>query len=268
MCRVLDVSVSGFYAWKHRPQCARKREDGELAARVEQAFVQHRHVYGSPRIHAELQAQGIHCGRKRIVRLMYHLHLSASRPTRRTVTTRSDPMATCAPNILQREFTASAPNTKWVTDVTFIRTQGGWLYVSAVLDLFSRTVVGWAMSANNDEQLVTQALHMALVRRKPQAGLLHHSDRGSTYTSDGYQHLLRAWDMQVSMSRIGNCYDNAVMERFFGTLKRECIGHLIFETHEQARYTIFEYVECFYNRVRRHSFLGYMSPATYESLKR
>lgn len=193
MCRVLDVSVSGFYAWKQRPLCARKREDGELATRIAEAFVDNRCVYGSPRIHAELQAQGIRCSRKRVVRLMHTLHLSARRPKPYVVTTKSDPAAPVAPNVLQRDFVATAPNTKWVADVTFIATKVGWLYLAAVLDLFSRAIVGWAMEAIQDEQLVEQALRMALVRRKPQAGLLHHSARGSQYISEGYQQLLGSW---------------------------------------------------------------------------
>lgn len=267
MCRVLEVSVSGFYAWKQRPQCARKREDGELAARIEEAFARNRRVYGSPRIHAELRAQGVRCSRKRVVRLMQTLKLSARRPKQYVVTTRSDPEAQFAPNVLSRDFTASAPNSKWVADVTFIATRQGWLYLAAVLDLFSRAVVGWAMDATQDEALVEQALRMALSSRKPQAGLMHHSDRGSQYTSQGYQQLLDSWGIQVSMSRTGNCYDNAVMERFFGTLKGECVSHYVFETHEQARRTIFEYITCFYNRLRRHSSLDYLSPVQFELLK-
>ncbi len=267
MCRVLDVSVSGFYAWKRRPLCTRKREDGELATRIEETFVQNRQVYGSPRIHAELQAQGIRCGRKRVVRLMQQLQLSARCPKKHIVTTKSDPTARFAPNVLQQNFEAQAPNTKWVADVTFIATQAGWLYLAAVLDLFSRAIVGWAMATTQDEVLVTQALQMALARREVQANLLNHSDRGCQYTSDGYQQLLASQGIQVSMSRTGNCYDNAVMERFFGTLKRECTSRSVFETQEQARTIVFEFIECFYNRIRRHSSLGYLSPVQFELLK-
>lgn len=213
MCRVLEVSVSGFYAWKHRPLCPRKREDGELATRIEDTFVRNRRVYGSPRIHADLRAQGIRCSRKRVVRLMQTLKLSARRPKQRVVTTKSDPTARFAPNLLQRNFVADAPDTKWVADVTFIATGQGWLSLAAVLDIFSRAIVGWAMEPIQDEALVEQALRMALGRRKPQAGLLHHSDRGSQYTSQGYQQLLASWGVQVSMSRTGDCYDNAVIEK-------------------------------------------------------
>jgi putative transposase len=267
MCRVLDVSVSGFYAWKRRPLCAHKREDGELATRIEETFVQNRQVYGSPRIHAELRAQGIRCGRKRVVRLMQQLQLSARCPKKHIVTTQSDPTARFAPNVLQQNFEAAAPNTKWVADVTFIGTQAGWLYLAAVLDLFSRAIVGWAMATTQDEALVTQALQMALARREIHAELLHHSDRGCQYTSDGYQQLLAEKGIQASMSRTGNCYDNAVMERFFGTLKRECTSRSVFETQEQARTVVFEFIECFYNRLRRHSSLGYLSPVQFELLK-
>ena len=266
MCRVLEVCVSGFYAWQKRPQCAHAREDGELAQRIKQTFEQRRQIYGSPRIHAELRAEGICCGRKRVVRLMQELHLSARRPRRRIMTTRSDVGAHFAPNLLDRDFEALAPNTKWVADVTYINTKQGWLYLAAVLDLFSRAIVGWAMAAIQDEQLVEQALTMAIVHRRPDAGLLHHSDRGCQYTSEGYQALLVTHGIRVSMSRKGNCYDNAVMERFFSTLKEECVTRFVFETSEQAQHVVFEYVECFYNRIRMHSSLDYLSPAQYEQL--
>lgn len=267
MCRVLEVSVSGFYAWNKRPLCERKREDGELAQRIQQAFEHNRQVYGSPRLHAELRAQGISCGRKRVVRLMHQLNISAHRPSRSVVTTRSDPNARVATNVLQRDFTADAPNHTWVADVTYLATQQGWLYLAAVLDLFSRSVVGWAMAAIQDEQLVEQALQMALHHRRPGVGLLHHSDRGCQYTSAAYQQVLATRGIQVSMSRRGNCYDNAVMERFWATLKGECTSRYVFETHEQARHVVFEYIACFYNRVRRHSTLEYLSPAHYELLR-
>jgi transposase InsO family protein len=198
---------------------------------------------------------------------MQHLHLSARRPRRRVVTTRSEPGAQVAPNLLDRDFETEAPNTKWVADVTYIATEQGWLYLAAVLDLFSRAIVGWAMSAIADEPLVEQALNMALSHRRPEGNLLHHSDRGCQYTSQGYQALLVSHGIQVSMSRKGNCYDNAVMERFFGTLKEECVWRFVFQTRDQAQHVVFEYVECFYNRLRRHSSLGYLSPTQYEQLK-
>lgn len=268
MCRVLEVSVSGYYGWKKRPLCARKREDGELTQQIAQVFWTHRGVYGSPRILAELRTQGVPCGRRRVMRLMREAQLSARPRSRRRQTTHADPNASgrVAPNVLGRNFSAPAPNRKWLADVTAIPTGEGWLYLAVVLDTFSRLVVGWAMDVVHDEHLVAQALRMALGRREPRAELVHHSDRGSEYTSEGYLALLKAWGIQVSMSRTGNCYDNAMMERFFGTLKRECPMH--FETRQQARGAIFEYIECFYNRVRRHSVLGYLSPVDFELSKR
>ena len=268
MCRVLEVSVSGYYAWKKRPLCARKREDGELTQQIAQQFLAHRGVYGSPRIVAELRAHGILCGRRRVMRLMREAQLSARPRPKHRQTTHADSSATAriAPNVLGRDFSAPAANCKWVADITAIPTGEGWLYLAVVLDVFSRLVVGWAMDSIQDEHLIEQALRMALGRREPRAELLHHSDRGSEYTSDAYLALLHSWGIQVSMSRTGNCYDNAVMERFFGTLKRECPMH--FETRQQARGAIFEYIECFYNRVRRHSVLGYLSPVDFELSKR
>jgi putative transposase len=222
-------------------------------------------VYGSPRIHAALQARGIRCGRKRVVRLMQTLGLQAKRRRQsKPTTTRSDPTARFAPNVLKRDVTALRPNTRWVADTTAIPTTEGWLYLAVVLDLFSRMVVGWAMAETEDEQLVTLAFQMALVRRHPQAGLLHHSDRGSEYTSLGYQTLLARLGIEVSMSRTANCYDNAAMEAFFDKLKSECVNRIHFQSRTQARSTIFEYLECFYNPVRLHSTLQYVSPLVYE----
>lgn len=264
MCRVLEVSVSGFYAWRKRPVSARTREDGELAERIVEIFQEHRGVYGSPRIHAALQDEGIRVGRKRVVRLMQQARLSAHCRIHRVVTTRANPLAPVAENVLNREFEADHPNQKWAGDVTYIKTEAGWLYLAVVLDLFSRRVVGWAMDAAFDEPLIEQALSMALIQRKPEAGLLHHSDRGCQYTSEAYQTFLSERGITVSMSRKGNCWDNAVVERFFGTLKRECTSREHFKTHAEARTAIFEYIETFYNRVRKHSTLGYLSPVHFE----
>jgi putative transposase len=264
MCRVLAVSVSGFYAWRKRPLSARAREDGKLAERIGEIFQQHRGVYGSPRIHAALQDQDIRVGRKRVVRLMQLARLSAHCHTHRIVTTHANPLAQTSENVLNREFEAEQPNQKWVADVTYIRTDSGWLYLAVVLDLFSRRVVGWAMDSTFDEMLVERALSMALVQRKPGTGLLHHSDRGCQYTSDAYQTFLSEHGITVSMSRKGNCWDNAVVERFFGTLKRECTSREHFKTDEEARTALFEYLEVFYNRVRKHSTLGYLSPVQFE----
>jgi transposase InsO family protein len=265
MCKVLEVSVSGYYASRKRPVSAHQREDARLAAEIQTIFQENRQVYGSPRIHAALRARGIRCGRKRVVRLMQALGLQAKRHRlHKPTTTSSDPTAHFAPNLLNRDFTAPGPNTRWVTDITAIPTDEGWLYLAVMLDLFSRMVVGWAMDTSENEHLVTLALQMALARRHPQAGLLHHSDRGSEYTSLGYQALLSALGVEVSMSRTANCYDNAVMESFFDTLKSECVERTHFASRAQARTAIFEYLECFYNPVRLHSTLLYVSPLAFE----
>jgi putative transposase len=268
MCRVLDVSESGYYAWRERPLSEHEREDARLAALIQQLFVEHRQVYGSPRLHAALAAQGIHVGRKRVVRLMQSLGLSALPKKRRSPQrTKSDPAARFAPNVLGRDFHAEAPNSKWVTDCTMIPTTQGWLYPAVVLDLSSRRVIGWAMGEQENEELVTLALRMALARRNPQSAcfpLLHHSDRGSEYASSGYQECLKQEGIEVSMSRTGDCYDNAAMESFFATLKKECIHRHHFQNRSQARQTIFECLECFYNPVRLHSTLGYTSPRDFE----
>jgi putative transposase len=268
MCRALDVSESGYYAWKERPASEHEREDARLSAEIQQIFQEHRQVYGSPRIHAALASRGIHCGRKRVVRLMQALGLSAlPKKSRKPQSTKSDPHARFAPNLLDRDFTAEAPNTKWVTDCTMISTMQGWLYLAVVLDLYSRRVVGWAMGATENEELVTLALRMALARRHPQSDcfpLLHHSDRGREYTSLGYQECLKQEGIEVSMSRIGDCYDNAAMESFFATLKKECVYRQHFQNPRQARQAVFEYLECFYNPVRLHSTLEYISPQAFE----
>jgi putative transposase len=266
MCRVLEVSVSGYYAWSKRPPSRHSREDASLAERVKTVFQTYRSVYGSPRVHAELQDQGIKCARKRVARLMREQGLCAQRPRHHTVTTQSDPEAHVAPNLLQRDFSAEQPNTRWVADTTYIWTAEGWLYLAVVLDLFSRMVVGWSMAATQDATLVVQALRMAITRRRPQAGLLHHSDRGSTYTSESYQALLKQESMLVSMSRTADCYDNAAMESFFHSFKGECIDGQSFQTRAQARSVTFDYIETFYNRTRRHSTLQYLSPLRYEQL--
>jgi putative transposase len=265
MCQVLEVSVSGYYAWRTRPVSHHQREDARLSAEIQSIFLENRRAYGSPRIHAALQIRGVRCGRKRVVRLMQMLGLQAKqRRQHKPTTTSSDPTAHVAPNLLNRDFTATRPNTKWVTDITAIPTAEGWLYLAVVLDLFSRMVVGWAMDSTENEHLVTLAFQMALARRHPQAGLLHHSDRGSEYTSRGYQALLAELGIAVSMSRTANCYDNAAMESFFDSLKSECVHRTHFQNQAQARSAIFEYLECWYNPVRLHSTLEYVSPLVYE----
>ena len=265
-CQVLGVSVSAYYAWKQRPESQHHREDGQLAKAIEQAYTESRETYGSPRILVELQAQGYGCSRKRVARLMRERSLYARRKHSRPHTTQQDPTHQKAANVLDRKFEATAPNQKWLTDVTALWTYEGWVYLAGVLDLFSRSIVGWALASVQDEALVHNALQMALLRRHPAPGLLHHSDRGSQYTSSGYHCALMQAGMRVSMSRTGNCYDNAPMESFWSTLKWECVSGIVFPTRDVAKHVIFEYIECFYNRQRRHSSLGYLSPSEYEEV--
>ena len=267
LCHVLEVSESGYYAWRKRAPSERKRTDEELGKRIEDAYQKNRQVYGSPRIYAELKEQGVHCGRKRVARLMRERDINAKSKRRKIKTTDSRHDNPVAPNILDRDFTADAPNTKWVSDITGIETSEGWLYLAAIVDIYSRFVVGWAMGKERDEQLITNAAVMALSRRRPGAGLLHHSDRGSQYTSQGYQDLLKEHGIEISMSKKGDCYDNALMESFFGTFKEACVERHTLKTRSEARQVIFEYLEVFYNRQRKHSSLGYVSPANYQKMK-
>jgi transposase InsO family protein len=260
--------VSGYYEWQKRKPSAHEREDGELATQIHRIFHEHRQVYGSPRVHAELRAQGMRCSKQRVARLMREMELAAQRRRHKPMGTLRRPGAAVAPNLLNREFEAEAPNRKWVSDTTYVWTMEGWLYVAVILDLFSRLVVGWAMSQHNDEQVVRQALEMAVARRCPPKEMLVHSDQGSPYTSSGYLHRLRELGIVVSMSRVGDCYDNAAMESFFSTFKGECVERHTFHTRQEARSAIFEYIECFYNRVRRHSTLTYLSPVAYEQQMR
>jgi putative transposase len=264
MCRVLRVSRSGYYAWKQRPPSRRECANVELLAQIRAAYQLSRKTYGSPRIHAYLRRKGVYCGRHRVARLM-KLHRIAARKAHRwhPVTTRPCPGARTAPNLLNREFEASRPNQKWVSDITYIDTAEGWLYLASILDLHSRLVVGWAMADQMGVDLVEDAWKMALLNRQPVQGLLHHSDRGSQYTSEAYQRHMAALQCTVSMSRTGNCYDNAVMESFFATLKTECAATQ-FEGKAEARSAIFEYIEGWYNRQRLHSSLDYLSPVEFE----
>lgn len=264
MCRVLGTSVSGYYEWRGREPSAHEREDGELAKEIYRIFYANRGVYGSPRVQVELRERGISCSKERVARLMREMELCAKPRRNKPVGTKRRVGASLAPNRLGRDFTASEPNTKWVSDTTYVWTAEGWLYVAVLLDLFSRLVVGWAMDQHNDEELVRRALEMALLRRTPPAEMVLHSDQGSPYTATGYLARLAELGMVVSMSRTGDCYDNAAMESFFSTLKGECVERSTFQNRQEARQAIFEYIECFYNRVRRHSTLLYMSPMAYE----
>jgi putative transposase len=264
MCQMLEVSEKGYANWRKRGKSQRKRDDEIITARIEDAYYQHRGHYGSPRIHAELKEQGISCGRRRVARLMQENQLSARKKRRKVRTTDSNHQFPIAPNLLEQDFTASAPNKKWMTDFTYIDTREGWLFLAGVLDAYSRKIVGWSMSEKHDAELVTAALHMALLQRQPGADLVHHSDRGSEYASSSYQMLLREQNIQASMSKKGDCYDNAMIESFWATLKKECPGEAMFSTRNEAKTAIFEYIEIYYNRKRRHSSLGYLSPVHYE----
>lgn len=268
MCKAFNVGRSGYYAWRMRPASQREKEDQKLVEKIQQAYQHSRQTYGSPRIHAALRRTGILCGRKRVARLMRKQGIAARKQHKRfPMTTQRQPGAIPAPNWLNQDFTASAPDQKWVTDITYIDTAEGWLYLAPVLDLYSRQVVGWAMADHQATSLVEAALQMALTRRQPAAGLLHHSDQGCQYTSLMYQLQLLAHRCQISMSRVGNCYDNAVMESFFSTLKTECVTGQ-FDNRSQARRVIFEYIEVWYNRQRLHSSLGYLSPVEFEQKSR
>lgn len=265
MCRALEVSRSGYYAWRSRQPSQRRQANQELVEHIKQVHRDSRQTYGSPRVHAELRERGIHCNKKRVARLMRLHGIRAKQRRRYKVTTRANPRRPVAENLLDRNFKAEKPNQKWVADITYVSTREGWLYLATVLDVFSRQIIGWSMSDRLKTDLVEDALKMALDRRQPHPGLLHHSDRGSQYTSLGYQTLLAKHHIQVSMSGRGNAYDNAMMESFFATLKTECVDHR-FETRAEARLTIFEYIEVFYNRQRRHSALGFLSPHRFEAL--
>jgi len=270
----LDVSVSGYYQWCKRQArqqagaCSRRQAENErLVAEMRRIHQASLGTYGSPRLWAELRAHGVRCSRTRVARLMrQHGIRGKCRRRRRVVTTDADHRLPVAANVLNQEFTAAAPDQRWVADMTYLPTDQGWLYLAAVLDLYSRQVVGWAMDRTMTQALVLRALRMALHTRQPAANLLHHSDRGSQYASAAYQALLHAWHVIPSMSRTGNCYDNAVMESFFATLKVELVHDQHFHTRQEAAQAIFYYIEAFYNRRRRHSALGYLSPAEFERL--
>ena len=266
MCRLLGVARSGYYAWRVCKPSTRAEANQRLLEMIETEHQHSRKTYGSPRLQVVLRRKGVVCGRNRVARLM-RLHGIAARPRRRyrPVTTQRQPGVVPAPNWLNQDFSASAPNQKWVCDITYIATAEGWLYLAVVLDLFSRKVIGWAMSHKMDTTLVETALRMALLGRRPPPGLLHHSDQGSQYTSAAYRQCLQAALAQLSMSGVGNCYDNAVIESFFGTLKTECVT-APFHTRTEARTMIFEYLEVWYNRQRLHSTLGYHSPVDFEQL--
>lgn len=265
MCRALAVSAAGYYAWRSRPESARSSQTRTLLSAIRVIHRESRETYGSPRIWNALVKQGHRVGEHRVARLMRHGGIRAKTVTKWRATTQSQHRFPVAANTLDRAFTVAAPNRVWAGDLTYVWTMEGWLYLAVLLDLYSRRVVGWAMGPRLTGELVEQALTRALVNRIPRAGLVHHSDRGSQYAATSYRHVLAAHGITASMSRKGNCWDNACIESFFGTLKRELVYHRHYATRDDATQDIFEYIEVFYNRQRRHSTLGYHSPAEYEA---
>ena len=264
MCQVLDVSLSGYYAWLHRPESQRSREDRRLLIEIRAIHRQSRRTYGSPRMVRELRERQYRCGRHRVARLMRQDGLEGTYRRKFRVTTDSQHKWPVAPNRLERRFQVARPDTVWAGDITYIRTREGWLYLAVLLDLCSRRIVGWATSSRLTRRLPQAALQMAMGRRRPQAAVLHHSDRGSQYASKDYREALSEAGFEVSMSRRGDCYDNAPVESFFATLKKELVAGEVFYSRRQAQREIVDYIEGFYNCWRRHSSLGYLSPMAFE----
>ena len=264
LCSVLSVSRSGFYAWQGRPEPARARSDAALVLDIRTAHKLGRGTYGSPRVHAELRAKGVRAGENRVARLMREDGLRARQKRRFRRTTDSNHKDPIAPNVLKRNFEPKAPNQSWATDVTYVHTGEGWLYLAVMLDLFSRRVVGWAVSVTNDRALALEALQRSIAARKPKPGLVHHSDRGSPYASDDYRRTLAQRGLVPSMSRTGDCWDNAVAESFFASLKAELVDHERYASHAAAVASIGDYIDNFYNPLRRHSHLDYLNPIEYE----
>ena len=265
LCRAMQVSVSGFLSWRNRAPGTRSQRDADLAPKIIASHAKSRGTYGAPRILADLREAGEVINRKRVARLMTELGIAGASGRKRIRTTDSNHDNPVTENVLDRDFTATAPNQRWVTDITGIETDEGILYLSAIEDLFSRKVVGWAMDSHMETSLIIRALDMAISNRRPDAGLLHHSDRGSQYTSGSYRQMLADHGMTASMSRRGNCYDNACAESFWGRLKVELIYRQHYRTRAEARAAVFEFIEVFYNRTRRHSSLRYLSPEAFEA---
>jgi putative transposase len=265
MCKTLEVSRSGFYAWLGRRESDRAREDRRLLTLIRGIFAESRGIYGVPRVHKTLQQRGVRCGRKRVSRLMQEAKLrSKTRRRFRVKTTDSKHDHPIAPDRLGRDFSAKASNEIWAADITYIPTDEGWLYLASIMDLFSRRIVGWSMSATLHASIAGEALRMAIEQRRPPIGFIHHSDRGVQYASAEFRAILAKHGGVASMSRKGNCYDNAAKESFFHTLKTELVNHERYRTRDQARASVFEYIEVFYNRLRLHSTLGYQSPSDFE----
>jgi len=265
MCEVLSVSRSGYYAWLKNPESKRKQSNSKLREKIRTIHRDSGEAYGSPRVYQALKEQGETCSENRVARLMREDGLRAKTKRRFKATTNSEHNLPVAPNLLDRNFSPEAPNQVYAGDITYIWTAEGWLYLAVVIDLFSRSVVGWAMNKQITRQLVMNALTMAVQRRRPPSGVVFHSDRGSQYASGDFQKLLTKHGMRCSMSRKGNCWDNAPVESFFGSLKQELVFHQKYPTRFHARQSLFEYIERFYNRRRLHSTLGYKSPADYEA---
>lgn len=268
MCHVLGVSRKAYYAWLKRPISERKLQDQELLVVIKEIYLTSRKTYGSPRIHKEMKKRNIKCSHKRVARLMKENHLVSIHKKPYIHTTNSDHCLPLMQNVLNRNFVVDAPNKVWVSDITYVFTHEGWLYLAAVLDIYSRKIVGWAMGSRITTDLVTSALKMAICHRNPEPGLIHHSDRGCQYASHHYQKLLQQHGFISSMSRKGDCWDNAVMESFFHTLKTELVNHRRYLMRSQAKRDIFEYIEVFYNRLRSHSAIGYVSPEFYEKQRK
>ena len=266
LCRVMGVSTSGYYDWRDREPSELAKRDQELANMIRDSHVNSHKIYGSPRVHDDLKADNQKVSRKRVARLMQDQGLVARCVKAFKKTTVVDPELPVATNLLRQEFTATSPNQRWTSDITYINTDEGWLYLAVVMDLYSRTIVGWAMDKHMTVELVMAALNMALKNRKITSELTLHSDRGSQYCAGLYQQLLSHYSIACSMSRVGNCYDNAAMESFFHSLKTEWVHHYRYETRDAARNSIFEYIEVFYNRQRRHSFSDRMPPMMFEAL--
>ena len=264
MSKVLKVSRSGYYNFLKARPSGREEANEKLLIKIKEIYQESRGTYGSPRIHAELIANGNSCSRKRVCHVMSIAGIQAKMKKRFKVTTKSNVKAKTAPNLLQQDFTATLPNQRWAADITYVATAEGWLYISAIVDLFSRRIIGLAMAERMTADLISAALNQAVMHRKPTVGLVHHSDKGCQYTSSVFQKLLKINGIICSMSGVGNCYDNAAMESFFHTLKTEHVYFEHYETREQAKQSIFEYIEVFYNRKRRHSTLGYLSPVMFE----
>lgn len=264
LCRVLWVSRSGYYDWKDRPLSKRARENAALIEKIREIHERSRRIYGYPRVHAELRALGVRCSRKRVARLMRKASLQGCRRGRKKHTTRRDVNAIPAPDLLKRSFTAESPDSIWTADITYIHTQEGFLYLAFILDVYSRKIVGWSMASHLRTELVVDALEMALWKRKPGAGLIHHTDRGAQYTALSFGEKLKGAGLVPSMGRTGSALDNAISESFVASLKTELIDRSSFPTRDAAKVSIFEFIEGFYNRVRRHSSLGYLSPSAYE----